>query len=181
MNVHLFQYLFDCRYQCQDIGFENSTDVSNAKAIRIGDFARIDHETEVIEFFVEDFEVEIPIFGKQKRSDDVPLFFWWQVFLDSEVPHSVQECSAIGLYRFSRPITPPSIFSSSIACRNASMVCVGGVKRNWPLFSNPRHCSYKSRLSVRDQPAVFSKAVRLAIQNEKPGTPSMHLLADDTR
>jgi len=68
-----------------------------------------------------------------------------------------------------------------LAWAKASSACVGGVKRNWPLISRPRHCSNKSRLTVRALPSQLASASFRASTNVKPGTPSMHLLADETK
>ncbi len=61
------------------------------------------------------------------------------------------------------------------------IVCVGGVKRNCPDSSRPCHCASKSRLTVRAARPLARSCARSATTNENPGTPSMHLLADETR
>ena len=63
---------------------------------------------------------------------------------------------------------------------SASTTCVGGVKRNCPSRSNPRHCACRSSARACGAFALTS-AVRRAMAKARPGMPSRHLSAEAAR
>ena len=54
------------------------------------------------------------------------------------------------------------------------------VNRHWPVFSIAAHCAWTSSDSEWLRPFAASSSVFLAMTKPKPGTPSMHLLAEET-
>mmetsp|Transcript_5739 Transcript_5739/g.18021 ORF Transcript_5739/g.18021 Transcript_5739/m.18021 type:complete len:232 (-) Transcript_5739:192-887(-) len=65
------------------------------------------------------------------------------------------------------------------AWRNAIMACTGGVFGNCPVLSSPSFCTHTSSVYDVELPRHFSRRALRARMTEKPGTPWMHLFAEE--
>ena len=78
------------------------------------------------------------------------------ISFDLSWEETLRRYRALLIYLFALAVTPPSSSNSFRAWQNASMAWVGGVNRNWPVFSSPSYWSYRSRLKLREFP-VYNK------------------------